>query len=147
MIPKQWAVCTAATAGAQFAVAALFHVFVPLIFPLVRTEYLNDDLYRPFVGLAAAYIVLHPLVVAAPFAWVYLMLHERTNFPGGPLGGLYYGAGLIAVGLLPAAVLVFAAVQLSAEVFAVWLLQGMLQILVAGTAVGFISEDPVRPGK
>ena len=132
--------CGLAAGITMFFVGVVFYLLIPIVQPGIPPQYQNADLFRIWSGWTSIYMVIHPFAYGFVFAAIFVTLRRTTHFPSGVRGGLLYGAGVFVVGSLPVFLLIFASLQVSAEILVTWVIQSLAQYLSAGMAVGAVAE-------
>lgn len=125
----------------MFFVGTVFHFLTPIVQPGIPVQYLNAALFRTWPGWTATYMVIHPFLFGFVFAVIFVGLRRSTQFPMGIRGGLFYGALVFLVGSLPVFLLTFALLQLSVEIIVGWMVQNLVQYLLAGVVMGAVSDQ------
>jgi hypothetical protein len=128
----------------MLVVGAVFHFGLPVVAPDIPPQYGNANLFRPWGGWTSTYMAVHPFGFAVVFVAVYRWLLARGGLESGWRGGFAFGSVVFAVGSLPVYLLVFASLQLSLEVIAIWVVQSACQYMAAGAVVGWITTAGVR---
>jgi hypothetical protein len=119
----------------MFFVGAVFHFLIPIVKPSIPAQYQNVALFRTWTGWTATYMVVHPFLFGFVIAVIFVGLRRSTHFPTGMRGGLIYGALVFLVGSLPVFLLIFASLQLSVEIIVSWMVQNLVQHLIAGMVI------------
>lgn len=135
----------------QLIVGSAFHYMMPVVAPGIDIQFRNPDLFRPWDGWTSNYMAFHPFAFGFFFAAGYLSLRRWPEFPASIRGGLLYGTIVFFVGSLPIFLLLFASMTISADVMMSWILQNMLQYLLAGMLLAYCCErlrhKPTLPSK
>jgi Asp-tRNA(Asn)/Glu-tRNA(Gln) amidotransferase A subunit family amidase len=119
----------------MFAVGAAFHL---LISRFVALPY-NQPPFRPWCGWTFFYMVVHPFWFGFAFAWLFTHLEPRTQ---SIRTGARFGALLFLVGALPIYLVTFASIAMPWRVIVCWIIQGFIQYVLAGAALGLRGIRP-----
>lgn len=138
---RLWLGCSLLAGLLQFLVGLLLHVLVPQVLPDVVAQYGRDPVFRPWRGLTPLWMAVHPWVYGLLFAGGWLCLQQCAACARGARGGLCYGMGVFVIGSGPVWLLTFTATQIPADIMLLWVLQNLLQYVVAGTGVGCLSQQ------
>jgi hypothetical protein len=115
----------------MFAIGVIFHWLVPVFVPGIA-QLFNRPPFRPWPGWTMYYMIAHPFWFGFAFAWLFTFLEPWPTIAV----GARFGVVLFLVGALPVYLLIYASIAIPRQVILCWLLQGFLQYVLAGTALG-----------
>jgi hypothetical protein len=119
-------------AGVLAGVAMLVvNVVVSFIFPSLRAEYLNINVFRPWSDPVMQLYYLEPFLAGILLAWFWKLV--KAAFPNGRPArkALAFGASYWLVATIPGMLITYASFQVSFGMVLSWTLTGLVQAILA----------------
>ncbi|MBI3638312.1 hypothetical protein HY227_01045 [Candidatus Wolfebacteria bacterium] len=102
-----------------------------VLFPLIRAEYENPGLFRPWSDPLMSLYFLYPFLVGIILAWVWTKVKGIFDLSGAWNAGIRFGLIYWLVSI-PGMLISYASFPLSLTMVLIWTIGGLLQSLVAG---------------
>jgi hypothetical protein len=135
MLIRTWILASLACGVTQFAVGTAFHFLAPIVVPSIPPQFLNSEVLRPWPEIRA-YMAAYPFIYGFVFSGVFLGLQRWTQLNSTVRAGASFGAIVFVGGHLPVYFLTFLSFQVSGEIVLWWILQSLMQCVLAGMVVG-----------